>query len=561
VNNGFLSGGMIDVEPPVACVGSTIRFTLSGVSDTEGGLKRVCCDDVPISPVQPSYTWVITKPDDSNVYGTGDVATVVADLPGAYACTFFATANRECPPPPITIGPETADAVNVDLVFHDMAESQEENPGGFLCVNDDDDNGNGIPDKNDPGATPGEDCLRVLTVSVTDAPSGTITLSVQSGASRIRFYGASDRSLPVTPPLVWTTPLKGPLPPTVYVEGIAPSDWLRDVTVRARFDAGSIHCDDEVNLTVIDAEMDPITSGVDPRPLNPAVVAPVDALLDNGLMFTDGNLFRLTTVAPNVDLTLLPVEWEFELTEGSITSQHEVIPDNDGRGAQLRIPTATLSNFGAGKMQFKLDGCNDCAEVRTLVRNVIPDLEPKDFRFKVKAHLCTDGAGTSTSRTASEVRTVMSDVTKVLSQCGVIVTTSQIVTEVVPLDYVQDLSSTFEKSLLFTWYNEDEVDIDVFFVQKIDDGDLTGVTLAPNVSGTLYEAGIAIADVSDDGLLAGQTAVRVLAHELTHYLQNYWFDSGHRTSPQNLMLEYASESMRDLDETQCLDMRANAGVD
>jgi hypothetical protein len=104
-----MSPGTIDVEPPVACVGSTITFTLSGVSDTEGGLKRVCCDDVPISPVQPSYTWVIIKPDDSNVYGTGEVATVVADLPGTYACAFYASANRECPPSPIIIGPETAE--------------------------------------------------------------------------------------------------------------------------------------------------------------------------------------------------------------------------------------------------------------------------------------------------------------------------------------------------------------------------------------------------------------------------------------------------------------------
>jgi len=354
--------------------------------------------------------------------------------------------------------------------------------------------------------------------------------------------------------------LKGPLPPTVYVEGIAPSVALRDVTLRALFTGNSGPCDDAVNLTVIDAETDPVTSGIDPRPLNPAVVAPVDVLLDNGLMFTDGNLFRLTTLQPNVDLTLLPIEWDFVLTDGSITTQHQVIMDNDREGAQLRVPTPTLSNFGAGMMRFILDGC-DCATVDTLVRNVQPDLEPKDFRFKVKAHLCTDGAGTSTARTASEVRAIMSDVTKVLAQCGIIVTTSQIVTEVVPLDYVQDLSSSFEKSFLFTHYNEDEVDIDVFFVQKIDGLQLTGVTLAPNISLDTYEAGIAIADTSLDGPLTGQTAVRVLAHELTHYLENYWFDSGHRTTPQNLMLEYASDAMRDLDESQCLDMRNNAGVD
>jgi len=107
VNNGFLSPGTIEVEPEVACVGSTITFTVTNVDDT-GGLKRVCCDNVVIADVEPTYTWVISKPDDSNVYGSGSVAAVVADDPGLYSCTFVATANRECPPQPITVGPESA---------------------------------------------------------------------------------------------------------------------------------------------------------------------------------------------------------------------------------------------------------------------------------------------------------------------------------------------------------------------------------------------------------------------------------------------------------------------
>jgi len=64
-------------------------------------------------PVTPTYTWVINKPDGTTLNGSGATATVLADKPGAYSCTFTATANRECPPDPITIGPETTTGVEI----------------------------------------------------------------------------------------------------------------------------------------------------------------------------------------------------------------------------------------------------------------------------------------------------------------------------------------------------------------------------------------------------------------------------------------------------------------
>jgi hypothetical protein len=43
------------------------------------------------------------------------VATVPADQPGTYSCTFTATATRECAPDSITIGPETAQAIGLEI--------------------------------------------------------------------------------------------------------------------------------------------------------------------------------------------------------------------------------------------------------------------------------------------------------------------------------------------------------------------------------------------------------------------------------------------------------------
>jgi len=73
-----------------------------------GGVKRVNCNgSTSVGPVTPDFTWVITKPDQSTVEGSGSTAEVVAEEPGEYSCTFTAAAERDCPPEPITIGPES----------------------------------------------------------------------------------------------------------------------------------------------------------------------------------------------------------------------------------------------------------------------------------------------------------------------------------------------------------------------------------------------------------------------------------------------------------------------
>lgn len=204
-----------------------------------------------------------------------------------------------------------------------------------------------------------------------------------------------------------------------------------------------------------------------------------------------------------------------------------------------------------------------CANVSTLIKNVQPDLEPGDFRFAVKAHLCTDGQGTSTTRTAAEVRTIMSDVTKVLSQCGILVTTIQTVTTVVP-GYLLDLGTVVERDVLFD-IEDDDTAIDVYFVQHLETG-ASGDTLSPFASGFPIEAGVAIPDIVGPLLggtpLKGQNAVRTVAHEISHYLLNHYFgDNDHRDDDENLMYDDSVDYKRDMDQGQCLEMRSNFGVD
>jgi len=150
----------------------------------------------------------------------------------------------------------------VDLEFANVSEQEEEDPGGFVRVNNDDDNDNGVPDRDevDGGGAPipvaGEDDLVALTVTADGRLVGTLTLDVPSGASRIRIYQGPDRSNPVTLPTTWEL---GGLPKsffvTLYVEGVQPSATARDVRLDLSFDGPGESCQDRVTLTVINAAL------------------------------------------------------------------------------------------------------------------------------------------------------------------------------------------------------------------------------------------------------------------------------------------------------------------
>ena len=51
----------------------------------------------------PTYTWEITKPDGTKLSGSGAAADVFADLPGIYGVTYEASADRACPPIPVSV--------------------------------------------------------------------------------------------------------------------------------------------------------------------------------------------------------------------------------------------------------------------------------------------------------------------------------------------------------------------------------------------------------------------------------------------------------------------------
>ena len=249
------------------------------------------------SPNCGQVNWSITS---------ASTMVVPAPASGSFTCpagssTITVTIDPDAPPEPVTLtltgtttrgGQCNSQATVtveecVDLDFGGVPDNNETDPGGFLCLNDDDDNGNGVPDKDEPGATAGENDLIALTVSLDPSLTGTVTLSAIAGATRIKLYENADRSNPVTLPKSWTVPTPD-LPETLYVEGFSVSLAARDIELKVLFTGSGGPCEDIVKLTVVRLDFISDANNVIPK-------AGQDAHLDLSNEKTDVNLPNTAT--------------------------------------------------------------------------------------------------------------------------------------------------------------------------------------------------------------------------------------------------------------------------
>lgn len=163
--------------------------------------------------------------------------------------------------------------VGVDLVLQDLTEEttpepHELKPGGFITLNDDDDNNNATPDVSETGAIAGEDNLAVLKLTVTPSglDFGTLTLEAPAGGTSIKLWKSANRTQQETLPKSWTLPAATPPPAQYYVEGVTQSGALRNITIRATAAAHGANARDEVKATVFRVRLKEVTfSGTDYR--------------------------------------------------------------------------------------------------------------------------------------------------------------------------------------------------------------------------------------------------------------------------------------------------------
>ena len=166
------------------------------------------------------------------------------------------------------VGSVEVDQVDIDLIVlevdQDMVgvddtsqKTEEIVPGGFIALNQDDDDDNEIADKDENGPITDEDNLVMLTlykVSPTDL-TGNVTLKAIAGGTKIKIWENQTKSgTPITLPETYATP--SDLPKYLWLEGFANSTSVRDITLALEYTIGGTTFDDRIKLTVVKVDVE-----------------------------------------------------------------------------------------------------------------------------------------------------------------------------------------------------------------------------------------------------------------------------------------------------------------
>ncbi len=245
--------------------------------------------------------------------------------------------------------------IHPDIIFEGVSEDDENEPGCFVPFNVDDDDGSGISDfleTNVPPSVDGapvanEDDLRKVTIAVPWAdPEATIYFDQPVGATRVKVYRVtSSPGWPLELQRVTDFPIEWPPgtflnPVDFYVEGIAPSNEPRDVSLSlAYFPPIGPPAGDTASITVstldldIDANYDGMIDNADEAfETQPRLVGLNDDD-DNGNDVADLN--DTASVAGENELVLIRLEACFaEPTDVEITAE-----SSEGAVKLWRTPT------------------------------------------------------------------------------------------------------------------------------------------------------------------------------------------------------------------------------
>ncbi len=156
--------------------------------------------------------------------------------------------------------------VKVDLDVQQVSDADESIIGGFLGVNNDDDNGNSMEDK-DPLDTPvaGEDNLIRLDLSheLGTASGGSFQLRCDSGCDAIKVWDSMNKVTAISLPATWAP---GSVPSSLYVEGLQPVTYQGDVNLALTwfYNSPFMAFSDYVRLSVVDVSLAAEANMTDP---------------------------------------------------------------------------------------------------------------------------------------------------------------------------------------------------------------------------------------------------------------------------------------------------------
>ena len=225
----------------VGCPGQTVRDNVDGPCSPD-------CEVIFLEGVDLPPGWSASGTVDCETdWGPLDVGVPVGTEPGDYAIQVLGIIdNVSCGTRTINVTVEQT----VNLSFAGVSEATETDPGGFLCLNDDDDNRNDLPDGDEGGEVVGEDELQQLNIAAQPGHSGPVTLTWPPEAdSRIRIYRNANRTQRVTSGTSWSAVGLATTPVTLWVEGIQANGGAPDPLL-LRYTGPDGLCEDQVNLTV-----------------------------------------------------------------------------------------------------------------------------------------------------------------------------------------------------------------------------------------------------------------------------------------------------------------------
>jgi len=118
-----------------------------------------------------------------------------------------------------------------DIDIAGLTEQQEKDPGGYLAVNGDDDDGDGIVDKDDPQVANEDDLFAVIIQKVEpeDLPANHTVRITWGADEQIDVFESPDKSGPLDSGAAYNL---DQLPKTLYVEGDAGSDAVGQVEMK-----------------------------------------------------------------------------------------------------------------------------------------------------------------------------------------------------------------------------------------------------------------------------------------------------------------------------------------
>ncbi|HCU35512.1 MAG TPA: hypothetical protein DGT21_08650 [Armatimonadetes bacterium] len=147
----------------------------------------------------------------------------------------------------------------IDLCVAGAWEDFEGSIGGFILINEDDDNDNDTEDNADAGQVTGEDDLKTLTVSWDEdalaGHTGTLQLDLVSGGAKVKVWEEGDKQTQVTLPVVWDPTDDQPI--VYYVEGYEVSGSMQDIDFKLSWlEANRNPVEDSAKATVVRVDLD-----------------------------------------------------------------------------------------------------------------------------------------------------------------------------------------------------------------------------------------------------------------------------------------------------------------